>query len=440
MAFDASRYRFIADALNASGGFAPQQAAAKQAADFALGNTYLVQYPRERADKFNRRNQVAVYRNFLLSACSRFNGFLFSKKTSRYTANSLYIAMLDDIDQKGNSAEVFWHYFTLNAKARGAMLLLIDMPTELPATQADQVQFRALPYFVAIAPETVADAELNDRGAFDWVAFEVDYNEKKAWKVWTKTDWRIQEPERNGKIHLSGEHLLGECPVLIFTEQADFPCYGEFSQIADLSLSWFNQVSSRDEILRGNAFPVLTYQIGETEQIGAIEGNLTVGVSNAILYRGERPDYVSPESTSLDVHERAIDKLEAAIQEIGYHIDLTAQAEAAAALNLRFRNLSSALTLFASRMADFERRCWWMASRWLGRNDIPEIEWPSSYDIADINGELAILQQMQLSGFAPEVIAEQQKRIIRLQFHAVEQTDLNALLESAPSEHSSTLN
>lgn len=80
MAFDASRYRFIADALNASGGFAPQQAAAKQAADFALGNTYLVQYPRERADKFNRRNQVAVYRNFLLSACSRFNGFYSARK------------------------------------------------------------------------------------------------------------------------------------------------------------------------------------------------------------------------------------------------------------------------------------------------------------------------------------------------------------------------
>ena len=435
MHFDAYRFRFLADALNASGGFAPQKAATALVlsnSEALVYPTYLVKYSRELAEKFNRRNQVAVYRNFLRSTCSRYNGYLFSKSASRATNSPLYKAMLEDLDMRGNAAGIFWQDFALNAKARGSMLVLVDMTTELPDNQAEQVATRSVPYFLGIPPECIADCDVGDDGKFEWIALHDEYNERPAWKVWTKTDWRIQAPGKEGAIYDQGAHQLGECPVLIFSEQSEFPHYGEFSQIADLSLSWFNLVSSRDEILYGNAFPFLTYQLTDTEQAGDL--NLTMGVSNAVIYRGERPGYVSPESTALDVLERAIDRIEKAIQEIGYHIDMTAQAEAAAALNLRFRNLSASLTSFSQRLADFERRCWWTAAKWLNLSEIPAIEWPGDYDIADVMTEIGILQNMQASAFSAEVIAKQQERIIKMQFANIDQTEFDALI-SAPAEH-----
>lgn len=426
-----ARFSFIADAIDASGGFAPQAAAARLDDTAPVSATYLVQYPRESNEKFNRRNEIATYRNFLLSACSRFTGFLFGKSANRSTTSPLFEATIDDIDMRGNAANVFWQEFALQAKARGTMLLLVDMPESIPDNRADQVAERALPYFAMIKPETVQDYALDDDGKFEWVALHDEFDGKDAWKVWDKTGWRLQEPKRNGKVFDEGEHGIAECPVLIFTESGSFPYFGEFAQIADLSKAWFNRTSERDEQLRGQTFNVFTYQLGEDETHESVSGNISIGVNNALLYRGERPGFIAPEASCLENYEKSIDALEEAIKEIGYHIELTAQAEAAAALNLRMRNLSSALSMFAQRLSDFEKRCWWVASRWLTVNDVPEVEWPSSYDIADIGGELAILQQMQASGFAQDTLIEQQKRIIQLQFHNIEQDVLAGLLASA---------
>ena len=93
---DSSRFQFIAEALNGTGGFDPVVS--------TLGNTiqqqnltaprletatYLIQYPRESKEKFARRNQVAWYRNFMHPACLRFAGYLAKKSPMRDLNNPL---------------------------------------------------------------------------------------------------------------------------------------------------------------------------------------------------------------------------------------------------------------------------------------------------------------------------------------------------------------
>jgi hypothetical protein len=426
------KFQFIAEALNANGGFAPQASAKLLADSEAVLNTHLIRYPRETVAKFNRRNENVHYRNFMLSACNRFTGFLFSKSASRQLSG-LYQTMTDDIDRQGNHINQFWQVFAVNAKARGSMLVLIDMPQQLPDNRADQINNRVLPYFNMIEPEWIQDYVLDDEGRFDWVALPIRYQNKPAWKVWTSTEWRIQEPRKDGAVYEQAEHGLGINPVLIFTESDLFPCYGEFSQIAELTKAWFNRTSERDEQLRGQTFNVFTYQLGDLETAETVASTLNIGVNNALLYKGERPGFIAPEASCLQNYAEVILALEEAIKEIGHHIEMTAQQEAAAALNLRMKNLSSSLSLFAQRLADFERNCWDVAARWLNQTQVPLITWPINYDIADVGQELSILQQMQAAGFADSVIREQQKRIIQIQFNGLDNDEIDTLIQDTES-------
>lgn len=432
-----ARFRFVADALYGRGGFAPDPVGHLspygQPANAALPvcPSYLVRYPRESAAKFNRRNQLAVYRNFLHSACSRFAGYLFSKAAQRLDVAPLLQPILDDADGCGNRLDVFWQEFAVQAKAFGTLLLLVDMPLALPRNRAEQIAARAVPYFTLIAPESVAEYELDDYGKFERVAVLAETGGKPAWKVWDKKGWRVQEPGPNGKTIEQGEHGLGQCPVLIFTERGGFPCHGEFSQIADLSKAWFNRVSERDEILRAQTFSVLTYQITERDnRIDAATLSEAIGTHSMLTHTGAGPSFIAPDAAPADIYGRVIAELETAIRDIAYSVELTAQAEAAAALNLRFRNLSAALGLFAQRLQDLELRAWDLACRWVNIATPPRVQWPASYDLADVRGELEILQLLQASNFPPEAIAEQQKRIVQIQFQGMEDANLAPIVQA----------
>lgn len=86
-------------------------------------------------------------------------------------------------------------------------------------------------------------------------------------------------------------------------------------------------------------------------------------------------------------------------------------------------------------MEDLERRVWWLASLWLGLNNVPEIEWAKDYAIADITQELAELQQLQLSAFPQAVIDEKQKQIIGLMLSNLDNVQLSELMASVGGEH-----
>ena len=49
----------------------------------------------------------------------------------RELPHDLYASMAADIDGKGNSIGVFWQQFMTQFKARGSMLLLVDMPATM---------------------------------------------------------------------------------------------------------------------------------------------------------------------------------------------------------------------------------------------------------------------------------------------------------------------
>lgn len=438
---DSSRFQFITEALNGTGGFDPvvstlgntiqQQTLTAPRLETA---TYLIQYPRESKEKFARRNQVAWYRNFMHPACLRFAGYLAKKSPMRDLNNPLLEALLDDCDWRGNSLDVFFSSFVIEAKARGSMLVLVDMPRVMPDTLADQVQQRAIPYLSAILPERVAFYETNDQGLLSTVAITDSWQDKDVWRVYTDNEWWIQRPGplNDQGIRLDGDtHGLGICPVLAFTEQGDFPCVGSFSQIADLSRRYYNAASERDEILRSQTFSLLTYQV-PSEQVGFEAGKVAeaIGTHNMLIHQGDAPEFIAPPDGPATIYGEVLTQLEDAIRRIAMTVEQPTQAESGVALTIRFQEINSALTHFARRMEDFERRTWDLVCRWLGLPDNTAIAWPKSYELADLETELSILNGFQASGFPARVIQEQMKNVVSLQFGSVDPAEIDELNQS----------
>ncbi len=432
------RYAFIADALHGTGGFAPLLLPNTSLAETV---TYLVKYPRESTEKYARRQRMAWYRNFLQPACSRFAGYLAKKPPMRTISNPLLTEMVDDCDWRGNSMDVFWQSFVIEAKARGCMLLLVDMPREIPGDQASQIAARAFPYLVAIAPERVIDYELNERGLLRMVAFGdtltgANGQEEPITRVYTDAEWWVQRggtPNR-GMAYDGGEHQLGVCPVLAFTESGDFPMVGSFAQIADLSRRYFNAASERDEILRAQTFSLLTYQVPPNQagfEVSAVAE--AIGTHNMLIHQGDSPVFIAPPDGPASIYSAVLEQIEETIRRIAMTVEQPTQAESGVALAIRFQELNSALTGFARRMEDLERRVFDVASRWLGINGPEAIAWARSYELADLEMEMTVLQNMQAAGFPPEVIQAQMQTIVGLQFGASDPERVNDLLDSVTS-------
>ena len=435
------RFVFISDALNASGGFRPRVTRATDASGLAKpasvsGPCYLVPYPRESVEKFAARAEVAVYENHLHSACEKFVGYLARKPPQREGADGpLTEAFLQDADWRGNALDIFWASFMLEARARGTMLALMDMPQEIPATLAAQKERRALPYLTAIPPELLRGFAVDESGRFTWVAIaaieELDGAPTQVIREWDATGWRVRHGER---VLREGSHSFGRCPVLAFTEGTEFPCFGSFAQIADISRRLFNAQSELDEILRSQTFSLLTYQVPpediSTFQSGKVAA--AVGTHNMLVHTGEAPGFIAPPDGPAAVYMKRIEALESAIRRIGLVIEETTEqaAESGLALQIRFQSLNAALGQFALRMQDFERQVWDLFAAGVGSKNRVQVTWALDYSFADVKGELDKLTSMQLTSFPEEVLAEKRKQITAAEFANVEPELLEELLEA----------
>jgi len=422
MHLDTARFRFIAEALHRTGGFRP---ATTSDGTSLTGPTYLIQYPREGDEKFARRNQVAYYVNDLKSACERFSGYLAQRRPQRDTGgNDLLTLFLDDCNWQGDSLDVFWSTFTIEAKARGVMLLLVDMPRATGGTRAEQLETRSVPYLTRIDPERVVEYALADNGALA----SIEIQDGSQLRGWDATRWWVHEGEREIE---SGTHALGVCPVLAFAE-GEFPSEGEFSQIADLSRRLFNLHSELDEILRSQTFSLLTYQIPpeQTSQFEAATVAAQIGTHNMLVHSGDTPAFIAPSEGPARIYLERIDKLDERIRRVGHQIEAPDRTESGIALKIRFQQLNSSLSKWAGKMEDLERRTLDLVCRWLGIRNRVTTSWDDDYALTDVGVELDELAAMQTTGFSDAALRAKRKQIVALSFAAAEEDELAALLEA----------
>lgn len=442
------RFTFLAEALNGSGGFAPRVLFTVDGSGLSkpyavTSRCHLVPYPRESGLKFAARAAVAVYENHLRAACERFVGYIVKRSPVRDgLAHPLIAAMVQDADWANNHLDIFWSGFMIEAKARGSMLLLIELPAEQGDTLQDAIDRRLVPYLTAIEPERVTGYALDERKRFEWIKISanmsVNGQDVPIERYWDRNVWRIL---RGDTVLGEGAHPFGECPVLAFTESGPFPHVGGFAQIADLSRRIYNATSERDEILRSQTFSVLAYQIaeGRAAQFSASEISATIGTNNMLIYEGETPSFIAPSDGPAATYDQAIERMQESIRRVGYAVDEPKSADGASgvALTIRFQALNGVLSHFSQRMQDLEARMWQIVARYMGLREAPSVQWSHDYALADTARELEVLAAMQATGFPPLALTHQRKLIAGQLFDALEDDemqDVMAALDEAAQE------
>ncbi len=431
------KFKFISHALNGTGGFSPHVSYDSLGRPIDTTLSYLVRYSRESDEKYARRCDVAFYTAPLAQAVARFDGYLSSKKVVRTLPHELYEVMAKDIDGKGNSLEVFMSSLTRNAKARGSMLLLVDMPKQMTETQGQQIEQRVAPFWTAIFPENIVEFEISDNGKFEYVKFSGTYVHESG--EHQSCEWYFDEEiwsALDGEKLIDGaEHGLAECPVLIFTEHGDFPCFGPFSHIADLSRRLYNLESELDEILRAQTFSLLTLQAPENSttqeklEAARIAGE-TIGASNLMVHSGQQPAFIAPPDGPARIYLDRIQAVKNQIEDMALSVDTINQQESGFAMQMRFQAINAELATFSMSLEDLERRAWDMSAKWLMLSVVPEIEYPRDFNMADVQTELEIYQTMQAAGMPDPVLLQQQRKIVATQFGGLDQDAFSELEDS----------
>jgi len=411
-AFDPTQYQMIADALNSAGGFSD--------------GTYLVQYPRESDEKFERRQAIAWYANALRPACQRFVGYLTKRPPFRDVTQPALTALLDACNWQNDSLDVFWSQFMVDAKARGCMLLLVDMPADGMDTE------RTWPILSPIVPELMTAYTLNDRGMLASVTFadtvRIGNEDKAVSRVYDETGWRILEGD---EVLAQGTHPLGVCPVLAFAESGAFPSRGEFATIADLSKRLYNLRSELDEILRAQTFSLLTYKVPEDLfplDLGTVAQS--IGTHNLLQTFPQGAEFIAPPEGPARVYLEVIAQLEALIRQAALMMDIpnSNSQESGVALQLRFQALNASLVGFARRMEDFERRMWELAGLWLGIESQAVVTWGKDYSISDLKTELEVAQNMAAIGAPPAYQQAKLRQLIQLDLATLPEDELAGIL------------
>jgi len=421
---DITRFNFIAEALHGGGGFRPVVSGDPPS---LRGKSHLIQYPREGDDKFARRNEVAWYANDLMAASKRFAGYLAKKSPQRDVGGGeLLKAFLKDCDWRGNALDVFWSGFTIEAKARGCMLLLVDMPRQSVDDQGEQIAQRVFPYLVPIPPERIDEYETDERGRIA----KVEIHDGDVIRGWNTTQWWVRKGDRDIERE---DHGLGRCPILAFSESGNFPDEGEFAQIADLAKRLFNLHSELDEILRAQTFSLLTYQVPPESMSQVDTGKVASEVSthNMLIHTGDSPGFIAPPDGPARIYMERIAQMEEKIRRIGHVVEAPEKTESGIALTIRFQQLNSALSDWAGRMEDLERRVWDLFHLWLGnKQHSTEVNWDDDYAIADVAAELETLGGYQTGGFSDETLQAKRKQIIGLDFASFSEDKMAELLAS----------
>lgn len=417
MAATAPNFQFIADALNGTGGFAD--------------GSYLVPYPRESADKIAARRGLAWYANALRPACQRFAGYLMKKPAFRDLRHPALAAFSDSCNWQDDSLDIFWSRFMIDAKARGSMLLLVDLPSPEQRSSGE----RTIPYLVAIAPEGLKSYRLNGRGQLAEVVILDRVQDKNgAWvnveRTYTATGWKFTGGETG-----QGAHALGVCPVLAFTESGLFPALGEFATIADLSRRLYNLRSELDEILRAQTFSLLTLKVPEARfPLSDLKDVAqAIGTSNLLQTFQDGAEFIAPPSGPAETYIQVIAQVEALIRQAALLVDIPAsgQRESGVALQLRFQALNASLVHFARRMEDFERKVWWLVQRWLGiENQDVVVTWGKDFSIADLATEMEIAQNMDALNAPPEYRRAKLKQLVQLDLATLPGDELAAILKA----------
>lgn len=393
---------------------------------FADG-TFLFRHRRETAEQYAFRQMLAYYLNYVAPVINSHVDPVFKDPATRdYSgpASSLWAAYVEDVDGAGTNQDDFMKMAALQSKIFGAVLIVTDNAPEQPATVAEVLTTRALPYSYIVTPNRITDFQVDARGVLVSVSYtepEVDETGAKTGenlvRKWTRNAWALY---RDSKLIKGERHNLGRVPVTVLVSRKIAPGNlkppSEFLSVARTNLHIYQLCSWLAEIHANQTFAVLTYPV-----VGNPPENLVIGTNNALSFNGEArhaPEWKAPPSEPAESLQGQIDRL---IQEIYRMASLsyvtgTKAQSSGVAKQWDFEKTNQALTDLAQNCESAERDVAELFALWAGQALTYTVVYPDDFALADIAQELADAQAVLDMALGVEMKVEVARKVLELYF------------------------
>lgn len=389
--------------------------------DGGYRGAYLIPHKRETEQNYRDRQQTAYYLNHFSLIVNALVNPIFKRRPLRDwsgSAGPVAEAFLEDVDGAGNDMDSFMQAAALSAKLYGAVFIVVEnfQAMDLPASMGEALAQRKFPYAYTLDPDRVEGVSIDKNGRVlsikfrDTAVSSTMGGEKERTVYFDTHSWAVYE---DGALVSSGEHNLGEVPVVWFPSQhvknGELNPTPELYPIAGISCSLYNHCSWLTEILRNQTFPLLTFPSKEAS-------DLVIGNNNALCYDGDtvrfQPGFISPPSDPAALIQSQIKTMvEEMYRMAGLTFATTTKQEASGiSRQWEFERTNQRLAAFAKRCAAAEWKVMALVARWMGLDLEFQATYSSDFGITDVATELKNAQavlDMQLTDQLKVEVAKQ---------------------------------
>lgn len=296
-----NKYKLLDDSYRGTGGYED--------------GTYLIAHPREKEDKYKRRQQLAYYTNFVKPVVDAQVNPIFKQEPNRQNTSSLYKLFINNVDGNDTSLTRFMKKAAIRAKLHGVEFIMMDMAEvdeSSVITNKDVVEQRLFPYLYLVSPSNIIDYAVDKFGRLIYLKYMVSNmsidesgNKNMFDEVYTWTEsYCIKEV--GGKT-TKVLNTIGEIPVIpiygAINNSDDFIPQSDVYAIARTNLALYNATSELRERNRAQAFSILTYPLAEDDDYESGSEAINVGVNDVLMYRSGRssPAFITPPASPSDV-------------------------------------------------------------------------------------------------------------------------------------------
>ncbi|KKK90349.1 hypothetical protein LCGC14_2723890, partial [marine sediment metagenome] len=231
---------------------------------------YLYKEKNESDDDYELRVKRAALDPWVEKIINARQALLFAKPITRELPERL-AEFEDDVDNRGNNADVFFQEVARESQIDGIRWVLVDMP-RLPeggfASLAAENEAGHRPFFQQIPAANVIDWAVGADGKLLWaVVYEAETEDRSdtwgdaadttdRWKVWTRQEWIVYEEKTGEDGAKKGDfteanrqpHGLEVVPLIPFfgTRRTGFSGWPVARTVLDHILQIFNKESDLD--------------------------------------------------------------------------------------------------------------------------------------------------------------------------------------------------
>ena len=336
-----------------------------------------------------------------------YNSFLFRKPPTRDYGTQVVNdpsldSFLNDCDLDGRNFNSFMRDCSTYSSIYGHIWVMIDKPTTVVNTRADELQQEIRPYVSLITPENVIDwsyiRKPNGVYALESLTLLDGIDDDKVYyRTITTTETTIYSKKNMKKSNIEDviPNPLGVVPCIpVYAGRSQTKGLGvsDISDIADTQRAIYNELSELEQLIRVSNHPSLVKTSGTQASAGA---GAVIDLPDD-LDPNLKPFLLEPSGSGItqiisSVNEK-VDSINR-MANMGGVRSTTAKAMSGVALQTEFQLLNARLSQKADLLELAEEQIWRLWALWQNKIFDGVIDYPDSFNIHDKENTIALLKQ-----------------------------------------------